>query len=1278
MKRTTESTRQVTLVCVLLLDSLASARADSQTHVSIVNGRWHINGMVTYPGTKAEGLLMNVRMVNATFEDRKDSSFDPEENTDRFLAKIPDYAAHGVRAFTICLQGGMPGYEGAVNSAFNPDGSLRESYLMRVRRVIGACNRQGIVVILGCYYQRQSAILKDEEAVRTGVTNVVKWLRDNGFTNVVLEAANEYPHEGFVHEVLRSPDGEARLLRLAKRVWPQLLVSASGYGDGKLHPPVAEASDFLLIHFNGTPVERIPERIAALRKLGKPIVCNEDDKTGPTAARAAEVCVSNGASWGLMLSKLNQYMPFTFRGAEDDPIAYAKLKELTGPAESAVHQRGRRPDDDYFPPPESQGGWRRLDTPAEIRQSGGMAPEKLADLRQWLLASDNRDFAAVVIRRGHIVLEVERGNSARTDARRVASVSKAVCATMLAIASEQSQHGLTPKRMTFDDPAFDFIPWAQPLSDPRKAQIKIKQLLNHTSGICPEATGAPNQGSWAYILGHTGDLRTAKLAFDPGTACGYSTHAVEHASLVCETVTGKPYDEFAIEALFKPIGVEHWWFERRQPGGEKYGRHPGQHIGMPARDLARIAYCMLHGGRWQERQVIPAWFVRETAAPTHDVKTPEMRWKLNPQIFSHGWELPSRLTGEGGRSGEGLPADARSKPGSGGQLIAFVPSLDLVVTRQTGSSGEWAFEEFLRRACDAVLPPVRTCSAAAAAVEGGLKLTSRALIAVPQKDHAVFLTWRFLQEDGEEAAFDVCRSMAPEAESAKIGTARETTTFRDSPGKGNFSYYVVPTAGAYQGRRSNVARVTTQAKGRDWVEILPAMRGRKLQFSERHFADVDGDGELEFVTYYPQVPSYRGGQSSESYKLQVYRLLDDVKPKWIFDTGMGRQSDPASGDFRADWDYEWTFKPVAFDIDGNGKAEIITLAKIEGKYEYVVLKDEGDRCRIAGTLDSPIPVGDKNNNSRHFPFFARLGGKNYSFCLQGGTYKSWEMWTYDWNGKGFDLRWHVKTGVGFQGNRSSSHTVLAVDLDGDGLDEISNGATVLNHDGSVRWTANAEFGPDNHIDGQVIDDIDPDNPGLEVMLHTEQGDKYALYDASSGKLRWLKQAPGKHLQLNIAANVTGGKGLDILGTFGGHKPQGGFACTYVGKDFEFPFSQWPLNGDRWWAMDWDGDRGRNICLNFTQVYGAGGKLLDALDFRDVPQGDVIPWDEHKLNHLWFNVDIVGDYREDIPVQMPDGSVRVYLNTTTPPHRRPCKWQDPQYNLLQSPGDYRYFIRARNY
>src|SRR6516165_7305504 len=257
-----------------------------------------------------------------------------------------------------------------------------------------------------------------------------------------------------------------------------------------------------------------------------------------------------------------------------------------------------------------------------------MDPDKLAELKAWLLKSDERNFAAAILRNGYLVLEVERGNSAKTDARRVASVSKAICATVLGIASYQSQQGRTPKKMKFDDAAFDFIPWSKPLSDSRKAKITVKQLLNHTSGICPEATGAPNDGSWEYVLGHSGDARTERLAFDPGTACGYSTHALAHAALVCETVTGKPYDKFAVEALFKPLGIEHWSFQYYE-GGPKVGRHPSQHLGMPARDMARIAYCMCRDGRWRDKQVIPRWFVAETARPTHNVHGLEMRFKLN-------------------------------------------------------------------------------------------------------------------------------------------------------------------------------------------------------------------------------------------------------------------------------------------------------------------------------------------------------------------------------------------------------------------------------------------------------------------------------------------------------------------------------------------------------------------------------------------------------------------------------------------------------------------------
>jgi hypothetical protein len=57
-----------------------------------------------------------------------------------------------------------------------------------------------------------------------------------------------------------------------------------------------------------------------------------------------------------------------------------------------------------------------LDKPKDIRKLAGMEPDKIAELKAWLLKSDERNFAAAIIRNGYLVPEVERGNSAKTDA----------------------------------------------------------------------------------------------------------------------------------------------------------------------------------------------------------------------------------------------------------------------------------------------------------------------------------------------------------------------------------------------------------------------------------------------------------------------------------------------------------------------------------------------------------------------------------------------------------------------------------------------------------------------------------------------------------------------------------------------------------------------------------------------------------------------------------------------------------------------------------------------
>ncbi|MEM3479112.1 MAG: hypothetical protein QW702_07985 [Candidatus Bathyarchaeia archaeon] len=92
--------------------------------VSIRGESFLLDGRPTYADMKnvnprAVGMLLNARMVQALFEDENPETmnlwrypngdeFNPERNTDEFIAALPLYRAHGVIAFTINMQCGGP------------------------------------------------------------------------------------------------------------------------------------------------------------------------------------------------------------------------------------------------------------------------------------------------------------------------------------------------------------------------------------------------------------------------------------------------------------------------------------------------------------------------------------------------------------------------------------------------------------------------------------------------------------------------------------------------------------------------------------------------------------------------------------------------------------------------------------------------------------------------------------------------------------------------------------------------------------------------------------------------------------------------------------------------------------------------------------------------------------------------------------------------------------------------------------------------------------------
>ena len=164
---------------------LFSGVVSGQTIVSIVGEDFHINGKPTYQGRvwkdhRIEGLLLNSRMVQATYDDLNPQSakrwaypdtgkWDAERNVSEFIAAMPEWKSHGLLAITVNFQGGSPeGYSKSqpwISGAFSEDGSLRPEFAARMKRVLDAADANGMAVILGYFYFGQDQRLKDEAAV---------------------------------------------------------------------------------------------------------------------------------------------------------------------------------------------------------------------------------------------------------------------------------------------------------------------------------------------------------------------------------------------------------------------------------------------------------------------------------------------------------------------------------------------------------------------------------------------------------------------------------------------------------------------------------------------------------------------------------------------------------------------------------------------------------------------------------------------------------------------------------------------------------------------------------------------------------------------------------------------------------------------------------------------------------------------------------------------------------------------------------------------------------
>ena len=85
--------------------------------------------------------------------------------------------------------------------------------------------------------------------------------------------------------------------------------------------------------------------------------------------------------------------------------------------------------------------------------------------------------------------------------------------------------------------------------------LMVREVMSHTGGVVPRSPKEP-QIDILSLKDNVLVYPTVGLHFQPGTDYEYSNGGINTAGRIIEVITGKPYEQFMDERLFKPLGMK--------------------------------------------------------------------------------------------------------------------------------------------------------------------------------------------------------------------------------------------------------------------------------------------------------------------------------------------------------------------------------------------------------------------------------------------------------------------------------------------------------------------------------------------------------------------------------------------------------------------------------------------------------------------------------------------------------------------------------------------------
>ena len=316
------------------------------------------------------------------------------------------------------------------------------------------------------------------------------------------------------------------------------------------------------------------------------------------------------------------------------------------------------------------------ETPAGQQTSS--SPEQLAAVFDELVESDigsggYKDLRAVLVLVGGRPLVERYYDSSAEATNNVASVTKSVISILVGVALDEGVLG------SVDQTLSELLPEYAAIMAPDVAGVTLEQVLTMTAGL-PEDPRAPATTPYYLTEDWVAAILSGGLEQPPGEGFGYASAGSHLLSAILVEATGRSVLDYARDKLFNPLGIstdpaaEPLAVEENLPVYEAASfawpvDPQGVHLGdaflkISAPDMAKIGQLMLAGGRWDEKQIVPAAWVTESTRA--HVSTGG--YGVGGDDYGYHWWV---TTADG--------HDAFAAAGFGGQLIEVVPDLDLVV-----------------------------------------------------------------------------------------------------------------------------------------------------------------------------------------------------------------------------------------------------------------------------------------------------------------------------------------------------------------------------------------------------------------------------------------------------------------------------------------------------------------------------------------------------------------------------------------------------------------------